>query len=461
MQNTVAHKLFHDPRVAKAKALLRETLAEYQSQITAVKHSEGQSKRDYQKLLKEFGDNRGGQLFYPYLGSGIGNGALVELADGSVKYDFIIGIGVHFFGHGHLDVMESMVDAALSDVVMQGHLQQNVDSANFVQLLKDQAQKYKSKIEHVFLTSSGAMACENALKICFQKRFPANRVLAFEKCFMGRTLAVAQITDKAAYREGLPDTLKVDYIPFYDYCDHQGSIDRTIAAIHRHIKRYPCQHAVMCMELIQGEAGYWTGHPEFFQAIAKTLREHGISLMIDEVQTFGRTTELFAFQHFKLDEYVDVVSIGKNSQVCATLFTSDHKPRPGLISQTFTSSTSALAAGHTIVKSLINDGYLGEDGKTAKLHECFALRLAEIHKRHPKNLEGPYGIGAMVAMTLFNGDLARSKEFTLKLFTNGVLSFIAGTNPTRVRFLLPVGAVTEHDIEQVCIIIEKTLEEML
>ena len=45
---------------------------------------------------------------------------------------------------------------------------------------------------------------------------------------MGRTSAVAQITDKAAYRVGLPQTLQVDYIPFYDHNDHQGSINRTV-----------------------------------------------------------------------------------------------------------------------------------------------------------------------------------------------------------------------------------------
>ena len=60
------------------------------------------------------------------------------------------------------------------------------------------------------------MANENALKAAFQKRFPANRVLAFEHGFAGRTLALSQVTDKPAYRKGLPETLAVDHIPFFD-----------------------------------------------------------------------------------------------------------------------------------------------------------------------------------------------------------------------------------------------------
>jgi 4-aminobutyrate aminotransferase-like enzyme len=49
----------------------------------------------------------------------------------------------------------------------------------------------------------------------------------------------------------------------------------------------------------------------------------------------------------------------------------------------------------------------------------------------------------------------------MKLFENGVLSFMAGGHPTtRVRFLLPVMVTEEHHIDEVCGIIEKTLQEI-
>ena len=67
----------------------------------------------------------------------------------------------------------------------------------------------------------------------------------------------------------------------------------------------------------------------------------------------------------------------------------------------------------------------------------------------------------MVAMTVFEGDEAKSKAFTFKLFENGALSFMAGGGTsTRVRFLMPILAVTMEDIDNVCAIIEKTLNEM-
>jgi len=66
----------------------------------------------------------------------------------------------------------------------------------------------------------------------------------------------------------------------------------------------------------------------------------------------------------------------------------------------------------------------------------------------------------MVGMSVFKGDFEKSKAFTFKLFENGVMGFIAGANPTRVRFLVPLGAVTTDDIDNVCNIIEQTLSEM-
>ena len=44
------------------------------------------------------------------------------LADGRWILDFALGIGVHLFGHGNLDLIETAIRAAASDLVMQGNL---------------------------------------------------------------------------------------------------------------------------------------------------------------------------------------------------------------------------------------------------------------------------------------------------------------------------------------------------
>ena len=460
MSKTVADNYFQDKRIEEAKNLLAQNLTDHSKHITKVQPGNPELKEEYEKILESFSAQRGGKLFYDYIGSGIGNGALVELADGSVKYDFITGIGVHFFGHSHPGVIKAQIDGAITNTTMSGNLQQNADSPKLFNLILQQANKYGGGFDHMFMTSSGVMAAENSLKMAFQKRYPAHRVIAFEKCFMGRTLAVSQITDKAAYRKGLPETLSVDYIPFYDENDHQGSIERVVTKLKSLFTRYPEQHAAICMELIQGEGGYWVGNTEFFKAIIDECKKNHVSVIIDEVQTFMRTKEMFAFQYFGLDKDVDLVNIGKNAQICATIYRNDHKPQPGLISQTFTSSGSAINAAYYIINEVANKNYLGENGRIEKIHERFSSHLEALSKKYPEKIQGPWGIGAMVGMTLFGGNLEKSKEFTFKLFDNGVLSFIAGSNPTRVRFLVPAGAVQDKDLDNVCELIEKTLKEM-
>ncbi len=445
--------LLNDPRVVHAKKLIMEIVIEKQKYITGIRPPELSRKENYENILTHFTKYRSLPLWYPYIGSGIGKGALVELLDGSVKYDFISGIGVHFFGHSHPVLSEANIDAALSDIVMQGHLQQNADCVELSELMLKAAQ-----LPHCFLTTSGAMALENGLKLIFQKKFPAHRLFAFEHCFCGRTLALAQITDKASFRDGLPPTLLVDYIPFYDPLHPEESTEKALGSIKTLLSRYPKEHAAMVIELVQGEGGFNVGTTEFFTAIMELLRENQVAILVDEVQSFGRTPQLFAFQHFGLEKYIDICTIGKLSQVCATFFTEEFKPKLGLLSQTFISSTSSIRCSIAILKMLINSDLYGPQGKNNRFQILFANLLSEIASRNPGFLSGPFGIGAMIAFTPFHGNAAVTTKIAHALYEEGLICFIAGNNPTRIRMLPPVPVLTEDDVIAACAIIETVLK---
>ena len=123
--NVVETKTLHawdlnsDPRIAEGKKLILEALAEHQQKISSVRPPSDEMTSSFQDLLDKFGSIRGGNLYFPYVSSGLGNGPFVELMDGSIKLDFITGIGVHGFGHNHPMLVEAGIDAALSDTVMQ------------------------------------------------------------------------------------------------------------------------------------------------------------------------------------------------------------------------------------------------------------------------------------------------------------------------------------------------------
>jgi 4-aminobutyrate aminotransferase-like enzyme len=449
-----ANLLKQDPRIKEGIKILMEAVQSYQRTLTHIRPPQVENVQSYEKTLEEFNIIRGGKLYFPYLGSGWGHGPFVELLDGSIKYDMIGGIGPHFWGHGYPPLIEVAIEAALSDTIMQGHLQQNQDSFLLSQLLVK-----ASGLDHCFLSSSGAMANENALKLAFQKKTPAHRILAFDKCFMGRTLTLSQITDKPSFREGLPLQVQVDYIPFYQMDDPEGSTLLALKALKQHLNRYPQQHAVMCIELIQGEAGFNMGTTDFFVTLMRVLKEHDIPIFIDEIQTFGRTPQLFAYQYFQLEEYVDVVSIGKLAQACATLFRSSLKPKQGLLSQTFTSSTTALQTSYWIIHHLLSDQFYGPTGKIVRLHARFEEHFKRLEAKWPDRIRGPYGIGAMVIFTPFDGEAKHVARFVQDLFQAGVVSFVAGSHPTRVRFLIPAGVMTFEDVDAVMHIVENVLEK--
>jgi acetylornithine aminotransferase len=457
---THAQALARDPRIRQARELILAALEEHRSQIDAIRGPDPQLADSYMQMVQKFGQMRGGNLYFPYLGSGLGNGPYVELADGSVKLDFITGIGVHGFGHSDPRIVSAGIDAALCDTVMHGNLQQGTISFDFVEQLLSMTNDSGARLEHCFLTTSGSMANENALKIAFQKHAPASRVITFERCFAGRTLALAQVTDKAAYRDGIPRTLEVDNIPFYDAADPQGSTLRSVQAIRAHAARFPGQHACLWMEIVQGEGGYYPGDTGFFKAIITEARKHNMAIIADEIQSFARTTRPWAFQHFGLDALIDIAVVGKITQVCATLFRAEYKPRPGLISQTFTGSSWAILAGTTILKGLVDGGYFGTDGRNMRLHNYFVAGLGQIAKRHAGSIHGPFGIGGMIGFTPLQGKADQAKALVGKLYELGLMSFMAGSHPARVRFLMPIGCVTESHIDQALAILEKAIGEM-
>lgn len=461
MMPLTAQSLFADPRVEQAKRLLQQAVADHQKSLTAVRPPNPELKLSYEQAIAHFAQSRGGPLFFPYLGSGIGNGAFVELADGSVKLDMITGIGVHYLGHSHPLLVAAGVDAAIRDTVMQGNLQQNVESVPLARTLVELANRagQPPRIAHAFLTTSGAMANENALKLAFQKHAPANRVLAFSHGFAGRSMALSQITDKAAYRVGLPKVLDVDYVPFLDPAQPEHSAKAAVNCLKEHLHRYPKQHAVMWIELIQGEGGFNVGTREFFLPILDLLKENGVAVWFDEIQTFARTTRPFAFQHFGLGDYVDLLTVGKITQVCATLFADAYTPKPGLISQTFTASTGAILAAQAILDHLKNGDYFGENGRIMHVRRRVQSHLDRIAAAHPAWVKGSFGEGAMIAFTPFDGSDATAKKLLTALFDAGVIAFLCGGGPTRLRFLPPVAAITDDQIDTACRILEQTLSQ--
>ena len=211
------------------------------------------------------------------------------------------------------------------------------------------------------------------------------------------------------------------------------------------------------LEIVQGEGGFIFGTKEYYEGIFKWAKKKGLYVWVDEVQTFGRTHELFAFQTMGLDKYVDIVAVGKALQVCGVLFSEELNPKPGLIAGTFNGSISALATGSKLIKYLTEGNFYGEHGRIKELEEKFKTKLTHLMKNSCQDkITFVGGIGTMLAFEVGDSTTETVSKFIKKLFDNGIVAFMAGKEPTRVRLLIPLTLTDEH-INEIISIIEKTV----
>lgn len=425
--------------------------------IQAVRAPQPEFASTFKAEMDEIAGYRGRPLYWSYISSGLGNGPYVLTKDGSIKLDLINGIGVHLLGHSHPKVIEATLHGALKDVVNQGHLQIGDEymelSKKIVSLAKG------SRLKHCWLSTCGTMANENALKMARQKNSPAKYVIGMENAFAGRSTMMAELTDNPDYKQGLPNYDEVLRIPFYDKFDPRSS-EKSLQALKTHIEKYKDQIAVFCFEPMLGEGGYRSAPMSFYKPLFEECRKHKIAIWADEVQTFLRTGEAFAFQKLGFAEYVDLCTVAKTVQLAATLYTEEYNPKPGLIAGTFAGATASMSAGLAILNEMESGQYFGPQGKVEKIHQTFISELQRITNGSCKGLlEDPDGLGLMVAVTPFSGDKDKVNQLIKVLFKNGLMAYTCGKKPMRIRFLVPA-IIQEKDIKVAVGILEKTLLEM-
>jgi 4-aminobutyrate aminotransferase-like enzyme len=441
--------LLDAPAVREAARALLDAVAE-ESEARAL------SPDAHARNLARIGRLRGRDLFLPLLLGGVGRGARARLADGTTKLDWIGGIGVYAFGHSDRDLLETAVAAAAVDTVFQGHL---APGPEYLRLSEALLRHAGPRLRHVWLSVSGAIANENALKMIFQKRAPAQMLVVFDGGFAGRTTTLAELTDRAAYREGLPLRGNVLHVPFFDPADPEGSATRSLAALDAHLARHPGRIAAMLFELVQGEGGIHPAPREFFLPLMRRCREHGLAVWVDEVQTFGRTGELFAFRTLGLEEHVDLATAGKLLQGSAVLFSREYNPRSGLVSGTFAGSTVGMAVGARIIERLESEGYLGPEGRIAVLGRRIERRFDALSRRLPRAVGARTGLGAMHAFVPFDGSEGVVRAVMDAALEAGLIVFSAGHRPAKIRLLPPVCS-SDEELEAGFTILEKALRHV-
>lgn len=442
------------------KSLLGQVVEEVTGQnrrLEGVRPADPAKEAEARRQIQAIGQVRGRPLFYDYVGSGSGRGPYVELVDGSVKLDLINGIGIHLFGHSHPRLIRASLEGAIADVVQQGNLQPNQEYLDYSAKLAELGGRH-SRLKYAWLSTCGTIANENALKMARQKRKGARMIMTFKNAFAGRSTMMAEITDNAAFKVGIPEYNEVLRLPFYDY--KNPTSDKTLTTMKEYVAKHGDNICCFVFEPMLGEGGYRAATHEFYAPLLEFCKSQGIPVWADEIQTFTRTGNFFAFETLCIAQYIDLCTIAKTGQNGATLYTEEMKPDAGLLGGTFSGATPALRAGLEVFKMLDEEGYMGPNGKVMTIHKEFVGMLNELNETTCKGLlREAGGMGLMVAVTPLDGTKDKQLALLKTLFKNGLICFGCGSDPYRIRFLLPA-ILTSQDIGVAKKIIEKSVLEL-
>nr|WP_282958571.1 acetylornithine transaminase [Corynebacterium tuscaniense] len=364
-----------------------------------------------------------------------GNGVTVTDADGKTYIDMLAGIAVNSLGHGH----PAVVGAVEKQVRTLGHISNFFGSYPALAVAKELRARFGDDQARVFFCNSGAEANEAAFKL--SRLTGRTRVLSAVHGFHGRTMGALSLTGQPAKQK--PFEPLVPGVEFYTYGDIENLCEL--------VEQDPTSTAAIFLEPIQGETGVIPAPERFLEDVRALCDEHGILMVVDEVQTgVGRTGDFFAHQAAGITP--DIVTMAKGLAggmpigaviargEAATLFT------PGSHGTTFGGNPVSCAAAKAVL-GVVNDEF------------CQAVRMkGERLARSVEKLSGinhVRGRGLMLGVVL---DAPVAKKMVVRGLENGVILNAPTDNVVR---LTPPLTITDEELDAAVEAFATTLTECI
>ncbi|MBS1208412.1 MAG: 4-aminobutyrate aminotransferase [Proteobacteria bacterium] len=381
--------------------------------------------------------------------------------------DFCAGIAVVNTGHRHPRIvaavqaqLEAFTHTCFQVVAYEGY----VALCERLNQLAPGATPKKS-----FLVNSGAEAVENAIKVA--RAYTGRRgVIAFGGGFHGRTMFTMALTGKVApYKIKFgPFAGDIYHVPYPDPV-HGITEEESLTAIARLFKWdiEAAEVAAIIVEPVQGEGGYIPASTSFLKSLRKICDEHGIMLVVDEVQTgIARCGKMFAIEHHDVEPDIMTLAkgLGGGLVLSAVVGKADVMDAavPGGLGSTYAGNPLATASAMAVL-DVVEEEKLAE--RASRLGEHMRSRLGKL-KESLDCIADVRGLGAMTAVEFCHqrdphqpaADIATAlKNEAAK---RGLLLLNCGNYGNVLRVMIPL-TIPETVLDEGLDIIEASLKAVL
>lgn len=278
-----------------------------------------------------------------------------------------------------------------------------------IELAKTIAEDMKKKFGldgRIHFNVGGSQCIEDSLKVVRNAKAGKSLMFAFEGGYHGRTLGASSITSSYRYRRRYGHFgERAMFMPFpypfrrpkgmtvEEYGEHcVNEFARLFETEYNGVwdpRANETEYAAFYIEPLQGTGGYVIPPLNFFKGIKKVLDEHGILLVVDEIQMgFYRTGKLWSIEHFGVtpDVLVFAKSLTNGLNPLGGLWAREEliNPKifpPGSTHSTFASNPLGTALGMEVFRMFAETDY---EAMVMAKGKHFLEGLQDLQKRHPE-----------------------------------------------------------------------------
>ena len=384
------------------------------------------------------------------------SGSWIHGQDGRDYLDFTTGIGVTSTGHCHPRVVEAAREQTGTIIHAQYTTVMHQPLLDLTARLGD---VLPAGLDSVFYANSGSEAVEAALRLVRMATGRPN-IVVFQGGFHGRTVAAATLTTAGTrFSAGFSPLMGGVHMAPFPYAYRYGwDMETTIDFALRELdylfatRTAPADTAAFLIEPVLGDGGYLPTPPRFLQGLRERADEHGILLVLDEVQAgTGRTGKFWGHEHAGITPDVLITAKGIASgfpiSLMATSTERMEQGWPGSQGGTYGGNAVAAAAALATLDVVRDEGLV--DNSAAR-GEQLQAGLRAIQADHPVigDVRG-HGLMQGIEFTAAGGtaDAATAQAVQQATTGHGLLTLTCGPLNNVVR-LIPALVVTAEEVDQ-------------